>query len=251
MTTDSDETTDPGILAALALASEGTDYFERTLAALGDDEFAAPSLLPGWSRAHVIAHVGYNAEGLGRLADWASTGVENPMYVSSEERAAQIEEGTRLTAAELRDLNARTSADLNNTWRGLSPAAWRAEVRMVDGTPIRASSTIWMRTREVWLHAVDLDSGAGYDDFPDGVIDHLLANVLSHWRARRAAENIPNFVLVPTDREASRAVGEADDPDAVALTGTAADLARWATGRGAIDVATTSGDPVPAAPHWI
>ena len=84
-----------------AKLDEAADRFERDLAwaryahdellaaldRLPDRDFAGPSLLPGWTRAHVAAHLAHNAEGLGRLATWAATGVETPMYPSAAARA--------------------------------------------------------------------------------------------------------------------------------------------------------------------
>ena len=43
---------------------------------LPERDFAGPSLLAGWTRAHVAAHLVHNAEGLTRLATWARTGVD-------------------------------------------------------------------------------------------------------------------------------------------------------------------------------
>ena len=57
----------------------GTEFLLRAVGALPDDALALPSRLPGWTRAHVVAHVARNAEALGRLARWAATGVETPM----------------------------------------------------------------------------------------------------------------------------------------------------------------------------
>src|SRR5690606_1903973 len=84
-----DKTRDPELLAGLLLARRGTAYFERKLAELSDDDFDGPSLLPGWDRRHVIAHVGYNARALTHLTEWAATGVETPMYPTPEARNAE------------------------------------------------------------------------------------------------------------------------------------------------------------------
>ena len=78
-----------------AWAADGTRLVVAALADLRDDGFPAPSLLPGWTRAHVVAHLARNAEALTRLATWARTGVETPMYVSPEQRDAEIETSAR------------------------------------------------------------------------------------------------------------------------------------------------------------
>jgi maleylpyruvate isomerase len=69
---------DAEVRAGLLTARRGTAFFARKLSELSYDGLDAPSLLPGWSRRHVIAHVGYNARAVARLVEWASTGVETP-----------------------------------------------------------------------------------------------------------------------------------------------------------------------------
>src|SRR3954447_4566989 len=43
---------------------------------LTDDDLRKPSRLPGWTRAHVVAHLARNADALINLCTWARTGVE-------------------------------------------------------------------------------------------------------------------------------------------------------------------------------
>ena len=62
-----DLTTDEDLKAQLLLVRRGTAFWSRKVNELTDDELDGPSLLPGWSRRHVIAHVGYNARALTRL----------------------------------------------------------------------------------------------------------------------------------------------------------------------------------------
>ena len=66
---------------------------------LGDEELAADSALPGWSRAHVVAHLARNADALVNLLTWARTGVETPMYPSRAVRDADIETTAALPGA--------------------------------------------------------------------------------------------------------------------------------------------------------
>jgi maleylpyruvate isomerase len=72
---------------------DGTRLFLGALADLGDDDLDRPLALPGWTGRHVVAHVHYNARALGRLVQWATTGTENRMYASPEQRASEIEAG--------------------------------------------------------------------------------------------------------------------------------------------------------------
>src|SRR4051812_18385609 len=75
-----------------AWMDEGTRHFDGLVRRLRDDDLHAPSALPAWSRAHVIAHVARNADALGNLLSWARTGVVTHMYESAEQRANDIED---------------------------------------------------------------------------------------------------------------------------------------------------------------
>ena len=46
------------------LLESATRRLVRSVDAMTDDQFAEPSLLPGWTRGHVVAHLTLNAEGL-------------------------------------------------------------------------------------------------------------------------------------------------------------------------------------------
>jgi maleylpyruvate isomerase len=68
------------------------------------------SLLPGWTRGHVLTHLARNADGGSRLLTWARTGTPSAEYPSLEARATQIEAGAGRSAAEL-VADARASAE--------------------------------------------------------------------------------------------------------------------------------------------
>src|SRR5690606_8124761 len=82
-------------------SAAGTRLFLGTVAGWGEEEYLAPSGLPGWTRKHLIAHVAANADALGNLVRWAATGEPTPMYVSREQRNADIEAGASKPAAQL------------------------------------------------------------------------------------------------------------------------------------------------------
>jgi maleylpyruvate isomerase len=106
-----------------------------------------------------------------------------------------------------------------------------------------------MRTREVWIHAVDLANGGQFEDFPPEILDALLRDITRVWDQRRSVEQLPVFQFNVTDRDVRQLTsgGEAG----TLLRGTAAALVRWASGRGSKRVRTESGDTPPAAPRWL
>ena len=225
----------------LLIARRGTSYLSQRLAELTDDELDGPTLLDGWTRRHLVAHIGYNAAALCRLMDWAATGVETPMYASTERRAQEITEGATLGPAALRNLFAHTVSRLDEKWRNLPESAWQAQVRTAQGRLVPAEETAWMRTREVWIHAVDLGNGGRFGDFPEVVLESLLDDIVGMWRKKDLGAGL----VLDVEGRAPVVVKDAEVTHKV--QGSLASEVRWAAGRGAIGV--TGGEVTP--PRWL
>jgi maleylpyruvate isomerase len=206
----------------LALARLGTAYFARQLNDLPDAALAGPCLVPGWTRAHVVAQVGYQARALTRLTEWAAGGVPQAMYASAEARREEIENGATLPARALRGLFRHAAVHLDVEWRDLPDSAWDALLVGPDGRPLAARGTAWLRAREVWLRAVDLDAGASFLDFPPQLCRRLIEDAVRNGRG-------PGMTLEITDGSEAPALSGGGPR----IRGRAADLARWLTGRGA------------------
>lgn len=144
-----------------------------------DEQLAQPSALPGWTRAHVLAHVHYNAEALRRLVHWARTGQRTPMYDSAEHRNAEIAEGACIPPERLRRLVQESAAALAADCDALPTACWRNEVVTAQGRSVAAAEIIWMRTREAAVHAIDLDIGASFTDLPHELNAALAADAVA------------------------------------------------------------------------
>ncbi|MET3811871.1 maleylpyruvate isomerase family mycothiol-dependent enzyme [Arthrobacter sp. UYEF3] len=247
-----DQTTDPELLAALLQARRGTAFFARKLNELSDAELDGDSLLPGWSRRHVTAHIGYNARAIARLIQWAATGVETPMYPSTDVRDHEIDFGATLPPIALRHLFDHSAVHLNVEWRDLPEDAWHHKVRTIQAREVPAAETVWMRSREVWMHAVDLDNGAGFRDIPVRVLARLLNDITGAWHARGTDAGL---VVKVTDRNLTYGDATSDSPTLV--SGPLAAVVEWAAGRGndgvsaAGPAAEAAGGAVPAAPKWI
>lgn len=223
----------------------GTEVLQAAVDSLPDEAFAEPSALPAWSRAHVIGHLARNAEALVRLARWAATGVETPMYSSPEQRVADIEDSSRLARPVLRRQLATTAAELDDHLARLDDRGWQARVRSALGREIPAAELPWMRIREVWLHAVDLDAGVQVHGFPPDLIDALLDDVTGVVGAKCGC---PAVDLHTTDRERGWTLGPAGAGQRV--SGSAADLAAWVTGRSA-GAGLTAEVTLPSLPAWL
>lgn len=245
-----DNVTDPLLAAKLLTARRGQAYYSRLLHSLSDDDFDAPSALNGWDRRHLIAHVGLNARALTRLTHWAATGEETPMYESAEQRDTEIAFAATHHPQALRNLSDHAAVHLTVEWRDLTEDAWRHTVRTALGRTVPVSETVWMRTREVWVHAVDLGNGGSFDHFPHDLVDALLVDITGTWeRRRKGGEAIGGLVLEPLDRKTVYEVGDAETRRPI--RGTAARLAAWAAGRPAGGVSTVDGTPPAPAPRWL
>lgn len=222
------------VAATLPWMREGTAHL---LAVVEEVDLAGPSALPGWTAAHVVGHVARNAEALARLASWARTGIETPMYADGAQRAAEIERSALLPPEVLRAELAETAGMLDESLDALGTPDWNARVRSALGRAIPAAEVPWMRIREVWLHAVDL--GASVEDLPAGVVDLLLDDVGA---ALSGKDGCPALVLAPTDRDRTWALGTRVPTGTVRAPAT--DLAGWLTGR-------VYAPDRPALPRWL
>ncbi len=68
---------------------------------LREADLRAPSLLPGWTRAHVLAHVARGADAMRNLLAGARSGRDRPAYASAQAREADIERGAAMRAEDL------------------------------------------------------------------------------------------------------------------------------------------------------
>lgn len=220
----------------LRWASLGTQLCDRALASLDDADLAAPSALPGWSRAHLVAHLDGNARALSNLVTWATTGVETPMYSSMEQRNADIETGAALPPPVLRARYAESATSLATGLGEIDD--WGFEVRTAQGRTVPISEIPWMRSREVVVHAVDLLGGVAFADLPDDILVALAQDVASK---RGADGTSPALLLLdPTGAEVATVSGTGA---VTTLTGTPPQIASYLTGR----------EPSfgPALPAWL
>jgi len=215
---------------------EGTSVFLGQLASVTDDELRGPSRLPGWSRAHLTGHLARNAEALARLAAWARTGVEKPMYANRQQRAEEIEQSARQPASVLRSDAVSSARLLDEALEALDAETWLSVVRSAMGRAIPAIEIPWMRAREVWLHAIDL---------PGSFIDTLLDDAVP---ALSQKPDCPAIELTPTDRDRTWRLGPVGAQEMTPVLGPAADLAGWVTGRLS---GTILGDGIPSLPRWL
>jgi maleylpyruvate isomerase len=179
---------------SMARIGEATDRLLASAAALTDASADEPSLLPGWTRGHVLTHVARNGDGLGNLLRWARTGTETPMYASREARRAGIEAGAGRSAADLAADVQATAIAFAAEAASLPGEAWAAQVQMLAGPPMPARRVLDWRLREVEIHHVDLATGYRPADWPEEFVTDNLPEVAGSFAGR---EDTPSCLLQP------------------------------------------------------
>ncbi|WP_040793934.1 maleylpyruvate isomerase family mycothiol-dependent enzyme [Nocardia higoensis] len=241
MTTDAPDYTPHALLDQVAT---GTTRLLDTVRGLTDEDLRAPSLLPGWTRGHVVTHLARNADSLVNLLIWARTGVEIAQYASAYLRDFDIEAGApRPAEQQLLDLSAAVTR--LSALTGTAPAqSWSATVRTRQGNPVHASGIARMRLLEVEIHHVDLAAGYTIDDWPARFVTDELPRAAAEIATALPA-GAPAFALEATDTDFRATVGAGEPGHTV--TGPSARLLAWLIGRSS---GSDLAGPLPELPAW-
>ncbi|HEU5270570.1 MAG TPA: maleylpyruvate isomerase N-terminal domain-containing protein [Jatrophihabitans sp.] len=229
----------------LGWLAAGNELLTGTVAELPDEALAGPSLLPGWSRAHLLGHLARNADALLNLLTWARTGVETPMYPDQASRERDIERSAGQPPAELR-ADVQDGIDrLAEAIRTMPADAWQHTVRTNRGRPVPGAEVPWMRVREVWVHAVDLGGRAGFADVPVDLGTALLTDAF--FFAARHPEP-PAVRVLASDADLELSLGRPDATDPVEVRAPVRELLPWALGRHRL---LPAGVDWPELPAWL
>jgi maleylpyruvate isomerase len=224
----------------------GTALLAATLRSLEGTDPAAPSLLIGWTRGHVLAHIDQNAAALHNLLTWALTEIPTPMYASPNEREQGIDAGAHLPMDVLLGQVEASAAALDAAVSGLPPDRWSYPVKSALGRDIAVAEVPWLRTREVWVHCVDLSAGVGFESIPPDIARAMVDDVSVAVGAKLTG---PGFSLVLTD-EPGVVIALGAEPDGV-VRGRTADVLAWLTGRGHPTALVHDHGDLPTLPTWI
>lgn len=220
-----------------------TTRYLGALTDLSDDDMRARSLLPGWSRGHVVTHLARNADAFCNLLHWAASGVENPMYPSRDKRDADIAAGAGRSAHDLRVDAAASAGRFLQAINELDVRHEDAPVsRTLDGETFPAREVALLRRIEVEVHHADMNIGYSHRDWEPDFADLLVG------RVQEDRADGPAMVLRSTDTEGLWKYGvQGQGPE---VTGAAADLAWWVLGRGDGGGLSTDADVLPVLGAW-
>jgi maleylpyruvate isomerase len=172
----------------LQLSDEIDQATQRLLDAarvIAEPDLRSPSLLPGWSRAHVIAHLASGADAMRDLLGGVRSGRDRAAYASAAARDAAIESGAARTTAELMTWLADSAVALRTVTRRLPDDRWQVPVQLLDSAPFAAGELLVRRLVEVELHHCDLGIGYGPGQWPTAFGAMELAEPMRSQREER------------------------------------------------------------------
>ena len=224
-----------------------TTRYLQALTVLDEQSVRRPSVLPGWTRAHVVAHLSRNADAFVRVLEAVAEGRSAAMYPSQDARDADIDETVAShDVAGLLD-DARASAGRLEAALLACDADPETPYSRVDGGEAGfALVTVCPRRRaEVEIHHADLGTEyppAGWPpDFSTAMIKQRQDEM-----AREPGGGV-SMVLSSSDVDGLWKFGAGQGPE---VTGAAGDLAYWLVGRGDGAGLTCSAGDLPVLGRW-
>lgn len=239
MSADSDNGWDPGDLTGLDTSSRA---FTRTVDALTPEDLAAPSLLPGWTRGHVVAHVALNGLSLARVISGLVHDSPVAMYESDEQRDADIETLASAEPSAIRERHLTATTEFADAVALMHESHWAGRIDRLPGGPAWPMVTVVpTRRRELEIHHVDLATSYTRSDWPEDFLVELLDAV--------TVDQAPSgpFRVRAADLGRDWLVSGEDGPT---VSGGAADLGWWLTGRGRGEGLSAHPDALPALGPW-
>jgi maleylpyruvate isomerase len=231
------------VAGTVAGVVRATDSLYASIDRLTDDQVRQPSLLPGWTRGHVLTHIARNADALVNLVTWAATGVETPMYPSRDHRAADIEAGAGRSADELVADVHQTSDRLLAELDRAPDEAWHRRVRFGSrDVEVGGDHIPFLRLVEVEVHHVDLDLDYTLARLPEDFVERMLDDLTADYGRD---DERPGMVLVSTDDEHRWTI----HPGGTQVSGPPPALLGWLLGR-TDGAGLHSDEPLPTPGVW-
>ena len=214
-----------------------------------DADVRAPSLLPGWSRGHVLTHIARNADGIAVTLEGALRGADVPRYPHGMAgRNADIEAGSGRSPGALIEDVRTSAARLDAVFARVLAAGPPVLTRTADkNTPLQWLGARW---REVEIHHADLGRGYGPQDWPAAFVAHELP-ATAESLAERAGVGPLRLVVTTADSLNPDLVGRAwstADGDGLEVAGPDWAVLAWLVGRQSTAAAWLTA--VPDLPPW-
>ncbi|MFJ5045393.1 maleylpyruvate isomerase family mycothiol-dependent enzyme [Streptomyces sp. NPDC098077] len=210
-------------------------------AALDDAAARGATELPGWSRGHLLTHLGDLSRAFARQARYAVEGRTVEVYDGGRPgRDAGIERGAGRPAAQLRESLEDGLTQLEKAWAELGPDDWSLPCSY-RGADLLATQLCWWR--ETHVHYSDLGTGYRPEEWGDALGAHLVGYLLPRLPQTRTT------VLLSADTTRRWEHGSGAP---TTVHGTQNTLAAWLAGRSAAQrpKAYGSSDSLPDLGPW-
>ncbi|PHX60903.1 MAG: hypothetical protein CK552_03380 [Actinobacteria bacterium] len=223
-----------------------TQLLIDTVSSMTEIQMHEPSLLPNWSRGHLLAHVDGNARGLARLVRWALDGNQRDMYISPVVREGDIE--IHALRSQQRQLAAviDSASEFAQEFALLTEDQLGREIALRNGRLVKAGSLIKLRLQEVAIHHLDLDSSDAFacEQWPPAMVEQLLPEVASDFASR-------DDLSLGWIEVAGGPKYQIDSAMQTGVSGPPASLLAWLLGRSSGgDLEVTGAGQLPNVPNW-
>lgn len=240
-------TTNPEAPAVFDLMIEASQRLVRTIDGLSEEQWSGDSLLPGWSRAHVAAHLALNALALEGVLNGVAANNPVPMYASQEARNQEIDDLAEAGPEQVRFQTLRSVSCFTTAAEEFPQGKADDPVeRVPGGSTFPAGAALEMRWREVEFHHADLGAGYSPNDWPQAFAVAAITALTSPEVAPRSWTS--SFRVLARDAAQSWQIGDDNGQPLITVTGAAADLAWWLAGRGAGEGLNTDHGELPEVP---
>lgn len=147
---------------ALRLARHGMAFFARQLNALSDDQLARTSAVPGWSRAHVVAHVSLAA----RIQAPALTDLRGQQLEDDFNWDSDLDLTAAFPPRALRHLYDHAHVHMNVEWRDLTDHHWSMTATLPGDDRVPVVDLPKRQAALLWWGAIALNASASRDEIP-------------------------------------------------------------------------------------
>jgi maleylpyruvate isomerase len=204
----------------LAELHKAADVVAAQAGKLTEEDVPAPSLLAGWTRGHVLAHITGISNAMARQLEVAARGETVELYDGGYEgRTNAIEAAAGHSIDEHhRDLDAALERALR-AFDSLEPGGWQVPISYRGGVVFDGGLALW---REFVIHASDLGTGRGPETWSRQFCEHLF-----DFLSARVPEG-QKFVLQPLGLPPV-AIGAGGR--STVISGMVTDIAAWLAGR--------------------
>ena len=161
----------------------------QALDGLTDEQCRQPSLLPGWSRGHVLSHLANNAYSHVRMFEAAGRGEETEQYEGGKPtRDAQIEAWSSLSAHELVGHVRASIYALEGAWASATPTTWTGFgiKSHAGGARVAITDLMLMRWCETEVHSSDLNLDYSFENWDSTFVRFELDRQLMIWNSRKS-----------------------------------------------------------------